>query len=167
MKILQELVSFNRMPDDREEDISDVEFDATALDDDEMSDEDPQELDFDAEPSFDDLPDDENDINDLDFPEDEDLDQEPTEPEDPNRQGLIRTVKKAHLVYKRQTEEGTYEELWMYNTTSLRDEMAIRKSILSGTDIPVNRTSSPDGEQEYETWTAGNAEMMLIRGLPQ
>src|SRR5690606_5685916 len=35
--------------------------------------------------------------------------------EDPNLQGTIRQVDKAHLVYKRVTDEGFYEELWFYN----------------------------------------------------
>lgn len=86
--------------------------------------------------------------------------------EDPDKQGLIRKVPKAHLVYKRQTEEGQYEELWIYNSSQIKDEMEIRKSILAATDIPVTKTTSPDGQQSYELWTAGNIEMVLIRGLP-
>lgn len=86
--------------------------------------------------------------------------------EDPNRQGLIRTVKNAHLVYKRETEEGTYEELWLYNVSDFRTELSTKKAILAGTDIPTNKTRSPDGSQTYTTWAAGNAEMLLIRGLP-
>lgn len=87
--------------------------------------------------------------------------------EDPNRQGLIRKVKGAHLVYKRKTEDGTYEELWIYNSgNNLRDELEIRKAVLAGTDIPAGRTASPDGKQQYEIWSAGNAEMLQIQGLP-
>ncbi len=86
--------------------------------------------------------------------------------EDPDRAGMIRTVKNAHLVYKRETEEGTFEELWIYNIDSLRSEMETKKAILAGTDIPPNRMSSPDGSQTYEIWSAGNAEMLLIKGLP-
>jgi hypothetical protein len=86
--------------------------------------------------------------------------------EDPDRQGLIRTVKDAHLVYKRNTEDGTFEELWVYNVSTLRDELNVKKAILAGTDIPPNKTASPDGSQTYEIWSAGNAEMILIRGLP-
>lgn len=98
---------------------------------------------------------------------DDEMPEEPTEPEDPNRQGMIRTVKGAHLVYKREVEDGTYEELWQYNTSTLRDEITVRKAVLAGTDIPVNKAQSPDGSQSFETWAAGNAELMLIRGLPQ
>lgn len=86
--------------------------------------------------------------------------------DDPNRQGLIRTVKGAHLVYKRETEEGSFEELWIYNVTTLRDELIVKKAILAGTDIPTNKMQSPDGAQSYEIWSAGNAELLMIKGLP-
>lgn len=86
--------------------------------------------------------------------------------EDPDHQGLIRAVKNAHLIYKRKAEDGTFEELWIYNISSLRDEFTVRKAILAGTDIPVAKTRSPDGQQTYSLWSAGNAEMMHIEGLP-
>lgn len=86
--------------------------------------------------------------------------------ENPDRQGLIRTIKGAHLVYKRDTEDGTYEELWIYNVTTLKSELDVKKAILAGTDIPTNKIRSPDGSQTYEIWSAGNAEMILIKGLP-
>lgn len=86
--------------------------------------------------------------------------------EDPNRAGLIRTVKGAHLVYKRKVEDGTYEELWMYNISSVRNGYDIRRAILAGTDIPVNKTQSPDGDQTYTIWSVGNAELINIEGLP-
>lgn len=105
----------------------------------------------------------------------EDLDQEDTSDlegvvdqatEDPDRQGLIRNVKNAHLVYKRQDDDGTYEELWAYKVGSLRDELDIRKAILAGTDIPINQMQSPDGKQVYHLWSSGNIEMLHIKGLP-
>lgn len=86
--------------------------------------------------------------------------------EDPDRQGLIRAVKSAHLVYKRSTEDGTFEEMWIYNVTDMRAQLEIKKAILAGTDIPVNKMTSPDGAQTYQIWSAGNAEMLLIKGLP-
>ena len=97
-----------------------------------------------------------------------DLGDGPDELEDPNRQGMIRVVKGAHLVYKRKTPDGFYEELWMFNIgkEASRDEMEIRKEILSGTDIPETGTSSEDGNQSYELWTSGNGQMMKIVGLP-
>lgn len=87
--------------------------------------------------------------------------------EDPDRQGLIRKVKGAHLVYKRQTEDGTFEELWIYKINNVRDEIEIRKAILAGTDIPVNKLQSPDNAQSYEVWTIGDIEMLHIKGLQQ
>lgn len=87
--------------------------------------------------------------------------------EDPDKQGVIRVVKGAHLVYKRQGENGTYEELWVYNHgENLADSMQVRRGIISGTDIPVNKTASPDGKQSFSVWTVGNAEMVQITGLP-
>lgn len=86
--------------------------------------------------------------------------------EDPDRQGMIRTVKGAHLVYKREGDEGSFEELWVYNVADFRGQQDVKRAILAGTDIPVNRTQSPDGAQSYEIWAMGNVEMILIRGLP-
>lgn len=92
---------------------------------------------------------------------------EEQEPENPDRQGIIRTVEDAHLVYKRQQEDGTFEELWIYNVgDKLQNEVDIRRDILAGTDIPAKKTRTSDGQQSYEMWTAGNAQMILIRGLP-
>jgi len=86
--------------------------------------------------------------------------------DDPDRQGLIRTVKKAHLVYKRAADDGTYTELWLYNLQNLQQQTEIKRAILAGTDIPPNQTESPDGSQTYKIWSVGNAEMLEITGLP-
>ncbi len=113
--------------------------------------------------------------DDAELPEDPDAELDggelgtgPDELEHPNKQGMIRTVKGAHLVYKRKTPDGFYEELWMFNIgkDTQRDEMEIRKDILSGTDIPPESTKSKDGTQSYELWTAGNGQMLKIGGLP-
>lgn len=85
--------------------------------------------------------------------------------DDPNRQGTIRAVKKAHLVYKREGDDG-FEEMWVYNVGSLKDELDIRKAILAGTDIKPGKTVSDDGSQTYSIWSAGNAEVLRITGLP-
>lgn len=86
---------------------------------------------------------------------------------DPDKQGLIRTVKGAHLVYKRQEEEGTFEELWIFNTgKKFGDEYDVRHAILAGTDIPPKKTRSDDGNQEYFLSTLGNAQLLHIKGLP-
>jgi hypothetical protein len=94
-------------------------------------------------------------------------DQELEEPEDPNRAGFIRVVQNAHLIYKRQAENGTFEELWIYNLhDDTNDELEIRRDILAGTDIPPQKTKSPDGVQSYTSTTMGNAQMIKISGLP-
>ena len=86
-------------------------------------------------------------------------------PDDPNKQGVLRTVKNAHLVYKRENGDGGFEELWIYNIGTLKDELETRKAILAGTDIPVSKTSSEDGSQTYTIWSAGNAELIHVTGL--
>jgi len=104
-----------------------------------------------------------NDESDQDQQLDSMVDQAATQ--DPDKQGLIRTVKDAHLIYKRENN-GMYEELWIYNIGKLQDELKIRKAILAGTDIPTNKMASPDGRQTYDIWSAGNAELLHITGLP-
>ncbi len=164
MKFLQELVQFNRLDDEQQDLLAPegVSADNSGEKDAPLASDDIELDDGELEPS-----------DDTELVGDEDTDAEfaandqPTEPEDPNRQGMIRTVKGAHLVYKREVEDGTYEELWIYNASTLRDEITIRKAVLAGTDIPVNKSQSPDGAQSVETWVAGNAELMLVKGLPQ
>lgn len=86
---------------------------------------------------------------------------------DPDRQGVIRKVDNAHLVYKRQNEDSTYDELWVYNIDDkVKSEIDVRRAILAGTDIEPTRTRSADGTQTYDLWTAGNAQMLHIQGLP-
>lgn len=89
--------------------------------------------------------------------------------QDPDRQGILRKVKHAHLVFKRATPDGTFTELWSYNTGNkdkYKDELEIRKDILAGTDIPSDRNKSDDGSQSYQLWSVGNVQMMKIMGLP-
>lgn len=87
--------------------------------------------------------------------------------EDPNKQGVLRKVDGARLVYKRQTENGAYEELWQYtiSKSNAPDSFKRRRAILAGTDIPPNKSTSPDGSQSYEVWTTTNAELVRIKGL--
>ena len=86
--------------------------------------------------------------------------------EDPDRQGMIRNVDGAHLVYKRKQPDGTFEELWFYLVNDLQQGMKNRKAVLAGTDINMNTTSSEDGDQHYVTWGVGNGECLNIKGLP-
>lgn len=100
--------------------------------------------------------------------------EEPPEPpmekqewDDPDRQGAIRTVDGAHLVYKRQTDDGSFEELWIIKQgDKFQDELDTRRDILAGTDIPVNKTKSDDGSQRSDTWNVGNIQYIEITGLP-
>ena len=176
MKFLQELVKFTRIDDegvDEDQPMDELGADEDLPTDDELGDDLPAEDGFDEDPApedefaVDEEPVEGDLVGDEETMGEEPAMEEPSEPEDPNRQGMIRTVKGAHLVYKREVEDGTYEELWQYNTSTLRDEITVRKAILAGTDIPVNKAQSPDGSQSFETWAAGNAELMLIRGLQQ
>jgi len=83
------------------------------------------------------------------------------------KKGLTRRVPGAHLVYKRQSPNGTFEELWIYNITdTIRDGIKVRRAILAGTDIPRNKTRSDDGQQAYQLNTMGNAQLLHITGLP-
>ena len=87
---------------------------------------------------------------------------------DADFQGNIRTVRGACLVFKRKDQNGTYEELWVYNIgQNLPEETRVRKAILSGTDIDPNKQESDDGQQKASTWTIGNLQYLKIDGLVQ
>ena len=108
----------------------------------------------------------EDDLEDEDDLDDEG-DDEDDENEDPNRQGVIRVVKGAHLVYKRKTEDGTFEELWIYNVgDEINNELDVRRDILAGTDIEQGKTQTKDGKQQFKLWTKGNAQILQVLGLP-
>ena len=163
MNFLQEaLSSIRRLEDEPTDELPSDDTDELSLDDpdevpsDELSDEPSDDMDLSL--------DDPDEVQDSEHPELDGIADDASD--DPDRQGLIRTVKGAHLVYKRDTEEGSFEELWIYNVSTLRDELIVKKAILAGTDIPTNKTQSPDGSQSYEIWSAGNAEMLLVKGLP-
>lgn len=112
-------------------------------------------------------PDPENNLDDAEKVSDEvETDPEDETNDNPNRQGLIRTVKGAHLAYKRKNEDGTFDELWIFNSDGLKTSIIIKKAILAGTDIPVDKTSSDDNLQTYKIWSSGNIEMIEVKGLP-
>lgn len=91
--------------------------------------------------------------------------QEQEQDQDPNRAGVIRKVNGAHLVYKREQQDGTFEEMWIFNTTDIKQTMKTRSAILSGTDIKHGRSQSDDGSQSALTWSIGNADVLVITGL--
>lgn len=149
--LLAEADNININPDDESEDLLSPDNTEQGVGDDNLE----------GKGELDDTEEDPNDDNEL-----EQVASKATE--NPDRQGVVRAVRGAHMVYKRQVEDGTYEELWVFNSPdTIAKNMHIRKAILAGTDIPTNKTSSPDGKQQYELWTAGNAELLNIKGLPQ
>ena len=82
-------------------------------------------------------------------------------------EAVKRFVPGAHLVFKRQSETDSYEELWIYqiNPSSPLDSAKIERQILAGTDIDPGTLSSEEGTQVATTWVAGNAKYMHITGL--
>jgi len=96
------------------------------------------------------------------------LDSLKSDDEASNKAGLLRSVKNAHMVYKRKTQEGTFEELWIYNCDydEFQESSKIKQAILSGTDIIPGERSSEDESQKYELIRLGNAMLLHITGLP-
>lgn len=81
--------------------------------------------------------------------------------------GLIRTVAGANLVFKKEENNGNYNELWIYNIgDDSFKESKIRKAILAGTDINADLMSSDDEKQKAQTYTIGNIQFLEITGLP-
>lgn len=114
-------------------------------------------------------PTDENDLEDKDDQDQEDKEKQAKEDaeKDPDHQGLIRTVKNAHLIYKRQDDDGTYSELWIYKIAKgMKGEFEVRNAILNGTDIDLKTGKSEDESQYFEIWTCNDRQMMKIYRLP-
>jgi len=92
---------------------------------------------------------------------------EKEEHKDPDKQGLIRKIKGAHLISKRVNEDGTYDELWMYRISrGNKNEYDIRSEILSNTDIEQKSGVSESGTQKYVLWTNNGTQFIQITGLP-
>jgi hypothetical protein len=87
------------------------------------------------------------------------------EDSDSNYQGTIRTIKGAKLVYKRQSEDGDFTELWIFNNDSKSNDSSIKRAILAGTDIPPNKLQSDDGSQRLTITSVGNVQFLKITGL--
>ena len=109
---------------------------------------------------------DSEDLDGLDMDSEADS-QDPEQEEDPDFQGVIKTVPGACLVYKRRDEQNNYEELWVYNVggRDMQPEIKVRNSILAGTDIDPKTQKSQDGQQTCDTITTGNVQFLHIRGL--
>jgi hypothetical protein len=113
------------------------------------------------------LDDDSDDVSmDVDGEDLGDEEADDAEPEDPNRQGSIRYVEDAHLVYKRQGADGSYEELWIYTSDDdVRRDFRIKKAIIAGTDIPEGEVATEDGNTSYTETRIGNLVYIEITGL--
>ena len=100
-------------------------------------------------------------------------DDEELEPEDSfnheagDYEGVVRSVKGAYLVSKKQQPDNTYTEVWIYNVgDKFDDEANIRNAILSATDIDPKKNFSEDGSQEAVLKTIGNVQYLTITGMP-
>lgn len=82
---------------------------------------------------------------------------------DPDRQGSIRTVPDAHLVYKRKNENNLYDELWIYKQNQ-HDTWTMKTydAILAGSDIPKGASTSEDNTQSVERWEVGDPKDTLV-----
>lgn len=85
----------------------------------------------------------------------------------PEQEAIKRSVKGAHLVFKRQADVDSYEELWIYavNPKDPQAHAKIEELILAGTDVSPVSMGSEDGSQRATSWIAGNAKMLHITGL--
>lgn len=81
----------------------------------------------------------------------------------PDRLGIVRIVKDAHLVFKRKDEHNKYVELWVFKENKISKTAGrIYNAILAGTDIPVGSIQSQDGLQTVIKWEVGPADNTLI-----
>lgn len=175
----EEMPDFDMSDLDQEGDMGETpDFDMSDLDQEEFNDE-----------SLDGLPENEDEINpdstelaqdeenpeaqdefDNDFEEDgtdDEFQDDELEGEDSEFQGDIRNVPGACLIYKRVSEDSTYEELWIYNVgKDINSEIKIRRAILAGTDIKPQLGRSEDGEQTVKISSLGNVQYLNIFGLP-
>jgi hypothetical protein len=90
-------------------------------------------------------------------------DEQDQQEDDPDRQGTIRTVPNAHLVYKRKDEQNQYTELWIFKqdyTTKISSKTY--DAIIAGTDIPKGSSKSKDGSQKVKTWEIGPPQNTLV-----
>ena len=154
------------LPEDEPEfDVDDIDtFDP---EEDEMELEDQDDLTTDSDLDTDDSSGSDND-SDLETDDEELDDQDDLEDEeDEDYQGNIRTVRGAHLVYKRMTEDGTYDELWIYNVGKNKPaEQKIRNAILAGAGTSDGVGEEGAEAKQPETYTVGNVQYIKLTGLP-
>lgn len=143
-------------------------------DDDLLSDDGDEDLDFDNEFSGIDS---EDEFSDDEFSDDMDGEDQTDElsddpegegaPQDGNYQGNVRNVPGAMLIYKKEAEDSTFEELWIYNVgKDIKQETSTRRAILNGTDISPQNNKSKDNKQTAKVTSIGNVQFLNIFGLP-
>lgn len=99
--------------------------------------------------------------------DDEFSDLDPNMEEEERYDGVIRSIKGAYLVSKKEQPDETFTEVWIYNVgDEYEDEANIRKAILSATDIDPTKNFSEDGSQEAVIKTVGNVQFLTLVGLP-
>jgi len=104
------------------------------------------------------------DDEDMDAVEDDEYEEDE---ESTRYDGVVRAVKGAYLVSKKQQPDETFTEVWMYNTGKKYEvEANIRKSILAGTDIDPMSNYSEDKSQEAVLRSVGNVQYLTLVGLP-
>jgi hypothetical protein len=112
-----------------------------------------------------------DEFSDDEFSDDEFSDEEDQlggeEPQDQNYQGNVRSIPGAFLVYKREAEDSTFEELWLYNVgKDIKHEMKLRRAILDGTDISPQTGKSKDNKQTAKITSLGNVQFLNVFGIP-
>jgi hypothetical protein len=122
----------------------------------------------------DDMDDEELDFGDdndtLDDSDEEDMNEEESSDEEedlgPKYEGVVRAVKGAYLVSRKEQADETFTEVWIYNVGKDFDcESNVRKAILAGTDIDPTKNVSEDKSQEAVLKTVGNVQFLTITGL--
>jgi len=113
-------------------------------------------------------PDDELDMGEEDEEDfDDDLDDDLDESDVPQYDGIVRSVKGAYLVSRKQQPDQTFTEVWIYNTDrKYENEANTRKAILAGTDIDPKTSVSEDKSQKAIYKSIGNVQFLTIVGLP-
>ena len=104
------------------------------------------------------------DPDDIENPPEDEPEKEPAESK---FDGIVRSIKGAQLVSKKQQPDETFTEVWIYNVgKKFSDEAGIRKGILSGTDIDPTKNFSEDGAQEAVISSVGNVQYLTLTGIP-
>lgn len=130
------------------------------------------DYDFDDEDSEDEMDDEDLDIEDGDASEYDPLEMEDFDPDlnsldEPIYDGIVRAIKGAYLVSRKEQPDETFTEVWIYNVDNKYEtEANIRKAIISGTDIDPKSNVSEDKSQEAIYTTVGNVQFLTITGLP-